>query len=39
MAFSVCVLSGIAVVGICVARLKTRRGEKRNVQTIFTTAK
>jgi hypothetical protein len=39
MAFSLCVLSGIAAVGFGVARLKARRSQKRNVQTLFGVAK
>ena len=39
MAFSLCVLSGIAVVGFGFARLKSRRSQKRDVQTLFSGAK
>jgi hypothetical protein len=39
MAFSLCVISGIAVVSFGVARLKARRSQKRNVQTLFSVAK
>jgi hypothetical protein len=39
MAFLICVLSGIAVVGFGLARLKARRDQKRNVQTLFSAAK
>ena len=35
MAFSICVLTGIAVVSFGVARMKARRGQKRDVQTLF----
>jgi len=35
MAFSLCVLTGIVVVSFGVARMKARRGSKRNVQTLF----
>jgi hypothetical protein len=39
MTFPLCVLSGIAVVAFGVARLKARRSQKRNVQTLFSVAK
>jgi len=39
MGFSLCVISGIAVVAFAVARLKARGGQKRDVQTIFTAPK
>jgi len=39
MTFAICVISGIAAFGIGVARLKARRSEKRNVQTLFSAAK
>jgi hypothetical protein len=35
MGFSLCVLSGIAVIGFTVARFKARRSQKRNVLTLF----
>jgi hypothetical protein len=35
MAFSICILSGIAAVGFGVARFQARRSQKRNVQTLF----
>ena len=39
MGFSLCVISGIAVVSFGVARLKARRSQKRNIQTLFNAAK
>jgi len=39
MGFSLCVLSGIAIVGFGVARLKAWRSQKRNVQTLFNVVK
>jgi hypothetical protein len=39
VAFSICVLSGIALSAFCFARLKSLRSQKRNVQTLFSTGK
>jgi uncharacterized small protein (DUF1192 family) len=39
MGFSLCVLSGIAVLSFGVARLKARLSKKRNVQTLFNVVK
>jgi hypothetical protein len=39
MAFSIGVISGIVIVSFGVARLKARRGQKRNVQTLFSAVK
>src|ERR1035441_10272460 len=39
MAFLVYALSGLALVGFGVARLKARRSQKRDVQTLFGVAK
>jgi len=39
MAFSLCVLSGLAAIGYSVARFKARRSQKRNVQTLFNAIK
>lgn len=35
MGFSFTVITGIALVGLCVFRLKACHSEKRNVQTLF----
>jgi hypothetical protein len=39
MAFSLCVISGIAVISFAFAGLKARHSQKRDVQTIFTASK
>jgi hypothetical protein len=39
MGFSLCVISGIAILSFGVARLKARRSQKRNIQTLFNVAK
>jgi len=39
MAFLLGALSGLAVVGFGVARLKARRNQKRTVQTLFAVVK
>jgi hypothetical protein len=39
MGFSLCVISGIAILSFGVARLKARRSQKRNIQTLFNVAR
>jgi hypothetical protein len=39
MGFSLTVITGIALFGLCVSRLKARRSEKRDVQTLFSSGK
>ncbi len=39
MPFSICVLSGLALVGFGLARIKARLSRKGNVQTLFNLGK